>query len=248
MIVNGAIFLLSYFFQNQLPDPSQIHPATLREPLQKPTPAAPFLKIFDTHIYEIEPKFEYELTGLVVSYRNFEESWLSRLKLKRDPFNTKDLCVLWGKNLITPDYKKYRYSSGEFTCYIKGRFSELFYEDALSNNHLLAGDPKLANEIMSARVGDQIHLKGLLVSYKNRTTGLSRGTSIIRTDRGNGACETIYVNDFNILKKANITWHLLNSASKTITFFAIIAWFYLIFIDPFFLGEPYEKETVTRGR
>jgi hypothetical protein len=43
----------------------------------------------------------------------------------------------------------------------------------------------------------------MLASYRNPANHFFRGTSTVRTDTGNGACETIYVSEFQILKKAN---------------------------------------------
>ena len=52
--------------------------------------------------------------------------------------------------------------------------------------------------------GDQIKIKGYLVDYKVAKDGqtlFTRGTSTTRTDNGNGACETIYVEDVEIIRK-----------------------------------------------
>ncbi len=62
---------------------------------------------------------------------------------------------------------------------------------------------------MGVRKGDQVHLKGWLVSYGIKDTPYRRVSSTTRTDRGNGACETIFVTDFEVLKKANEEWHVL---------------------------------------
>jgi hypothetical protein len=54
-------------------------------------------------------------------------------------------------------------------------------------------------------IGDQIQISGMLAKYKNNQ-GFNRGTSITRTDTGNGACETIYVNDFQITQPSKNAW------------------------------------------
>jgi hypothetical protein len=58
---------------------------------------------------------------------------------------------------------------------------------------------------MQAEIGDLISLKGQLVKYTNLVNGYKRSTSITRSDKGQGACETIYLTSFEILKKANPT-------------------------------------------
>ena len=73
---------------------------------------------------------------------------------------------------------------------------------------------------MQAERGDQIHLKGYLVTYSHG--GGTRGTSLTRDDTGNGACETIYVTDINILRKANRFWRYLFSLSTLLVAGSII--------------------------
>ncbi len=77
---------------------------------------------------------------------------------------------------------------------------------------LLATDEFVAKDIMEATVGDQIYFKGYLSHYSHNQ-GFKRGTSIVRTDRGNGACETVFITDFQILKEANIVWRGLHAFS-----------------------------------
>lgn len=68
---------------------------------------------------------------------------------------------------------------------------------------------------MSSEIGDYIHIKGMLASYRNPANHFFRGTSTVRTDKGNGACETIYVSEFEVLNKAN---------SGVRSFFQIAKW------------------------
>jgi len=63
---------------------------------------------------------------------------------------------------------------------------------------------------METSVGDQIYFKGYLAEYAHSNRTFTRGTSTSRTDTGNGACETVYVEDYQILRQANRAgdWHL----------------------------------------
>lgn len=70
----------------------------------------------------------------------------------------------------------------------------------LSNNHLLTADTSIRDKLKDIKIGDQIRIRGWLSSYRNSKGG-SRGTSITREYSGNGACETIYVNQVDILNK-----------------------------------------------
>jgi hypothetical protein len=72
----------------------------------------------------------------------------------------------------------------------------------------LAIDESIRDRIDEISIGDQIHIKGWLSHYKN-PAGYERGTSTTRTDRGNGACETIMVNEVYIMSHMNSTWRQL---------------------------------------
>jgi hypothetical protein len=67
----------------------------------------------------------------------------------------------------------------------------------LSNNHLISADPFIRDRVAEIRVGDQIRVKGSLARYGADGSGL-RGTSTTRDDTGDGACETILVEEFEI--------------------------------------------------
>ena len=51
--------------------------------------------------------------------------------------------------------------------------------------------------------------KGWLVSYGVKGAPYARGSSTVRNDRGNGACEVVYVTEFEILREANPVWRSL---------------------------------------
>jgi hypothetical protein len=86
----------------------------------------------------------------------------------------------------------------------------------LSNNHLLADDPLVKEAMMRARPGDHVRIKGMLARYRNPANGFDRGTSTSRDDTGNGACETIYVTDFEVVSPANGGVRRLHAAAKWI--------------------------------
>lgn len=216
----------SKWMKNGLPNPQDIHPYLLQVPSQVKTQTEPFSKIINQQAYDIKPLYNYHLKGLVVSERNFNESWVDWIKFKQDPMNIKDLCVLWGANLVREDYKKIKFSSGEFTCYAQVPPGIFLYNDALSNNHLISADPNIAMILGQMRRGDQVEIKGSLVQYHNLTTGLKRGTSVNRNDTGNGACETIFVNEAKILKNGNIIWELTELFALTASILSLICIIY----------------------
>ena len=97
-----------------------------------------------------------------------------------------------------------------------------------SNNHLISDNPFLLKKISSVEPGDQVHITGMLAEYSHSNGRFKRGTSTVRTDTGNGACETIFVEEFEILQRNNVFWRWL----RDLTFWAMplsaiaCIWFY----------------------
>jgi hypothetical protein len=54
-----------------------------------------------------------------------------------------------------------------------------------------------------------------------------RGTSTVRTDGGNGACETVYLEDFEILRRGGGPWHLLVKIALILLAGGVVGWFVL---------------------
>ena len=99
----------------------------------------------------------------------------------------------------------------------------VFDHNKISNNHLLSDNASIREQIRNAKIGDQIHIKGMLVNYSPRSNPKwRRVSSTIRTDTGNGACEVLFVNEFNILASKNGGWYLLATISKWLFFILLI--------------------------
>ena len=77
----------------------------------------------------------------------------------------------------------------------------------LSNNHLISDDEFLRDRVRDIQVGDQIRARGYLASYSSEKGG-RRGTSTTRMDTGDGACETVFVERFEIVKSATSYWRI----------------------------------------
>ncbi|MFP6837265.1 MAG: hypothetical protein VB948_14300, partial [Pseudomonadales bacterium] len=106
------------------------------------------------------------------------------------------------------DLNTFDFRNGQFTCFFRTRNNAAwrqFDQTGISNNHLITDDGYLRDLIDNVQIGDQIRLQGWLASYGN-DDGFHRGTSTTRTDEGNGACETIYVTDFDILSSMANGW------------------------------------------
>jgi hypothetical protein len=216
-LVNTLVFYASCILlvtscwqRNEFPAEMQLSEGILEEPAQRQADEPRFTASLNGVDYTIVPRYHYELTGLVVSYEHHDGNY-SLHRLWNDHINVADVCVVWGHNAAEIDLNRFDFWNGEFTCNFHTRDSadwERFRLDEIANNHLLAADPYLRKQIKKLRIGDQIHIRGWLADYSN-DQGFSRGTSITREDRGNGACETIYVNSFSIIKPMDNGWRTL---------------------------------------
>lgn len=213
MACGAALALLGAWHRNDLPEPSEVLEAMQDAPIQTPTTKAAFDVTRGGVTYHVKPLFEYELRGLVVS-RHGSEDFTDTLHAETaDHLNVVDLCVVYGGFAREGGFRDFSYSSGNFTCYAQGHDSSAAFKVTdLSNNHLLAGDDWLKRTLRDVRIGDQVRLRGYLAEYSHSAFGpdrpFQRGTSTTRTDTGNGACETVYVTDFEMLRPAGSFWRV----------------------------------------
>lgn len=200
--------LLSFWNRNDLPASIDYVPDIASEPRQTNTDNPPFTTTVNEIEYRIEPAFDYDITGMVVSYRHHDGN--SRMHRRAsDHLNMLDVCVVWGSNTAT-DLRAIKFWNGIFTCNVSTRDRDAwdaFRMDQLSNNHLISDDESIRRQVRKIRVGDQIRVRGQLAAYSN-SSGATRGTSTTRTDTGDGACETIFVESFSILEPATNYWRI----------------------------------------
>lgn len=224
-------FVVSFFMRNRLPANSLILEPLLQAPVQTeagvPEPFEVTRKGVD---YTVTPLFGYELWGLVVSYHDASSFIDVSHKQWNDFLNTKDICVIWGRNVETGVYKRMRFRNRDFTCFYRypdREAAELFTENCLSNNHLLPDGPLVAEAVRRVRKGDQVRLKGWLASYGVKGAPYQRRSSTVRNDRGNGACEVVYVTEFEVLRQANAGWRALYRLSMVLAAMALAALVFL---------------------
>lgn len=236
-LVSLAVLVATYFTKDRLPDPGYYDITTLSPPLQEPTSQQAFTIIVNNQHYIIRPRYEYQLNGVIVTYNNsdgFGDIWHHRRW--NDFINLRDLCVVWGDNVKSGVYKKVAFSSDSWTCWVAWadrQTGDLFKGNALSNNHLLTDSLAIKKTLMQAEIGDQIRLRGVLAEYANQDAHFRRGTSISRDDTGNGACETIFLSQFSIVKKANPGLRMLYTLALWSTALSFITWVLMLFIAPY---------------
>ncbi len=224
----------SYCQIKELPKSSDIIPSTLEEPIQTNLTLSPFKFSYEDSDYQLIPHAEYKINGLVVTHNN--------VKGIGDAYHTsksvdlKDLCLLWGENVVTPFLKDIKFWSEPWTCVFQSKNQEAFSSfrlDQISNNHLLAANESVKKTIEKIKVGDQIEMQGLLVDYyPHGASEALRKTSLIREDTGNGACEVLYVESIDITSEWRPAMSKLYRTSKLMLLSLVIIRILSFFILP----------------
>jgi hypothetical protein len=236
-LLSLAVSILLYWHKDELPDAAFYDLSQLHDPLQTATRTGRFSTRAGGRDYLITPRYDYELEGVVVSYHDADD-FIDTTHHERwqDFINLRDLCVIWGSNVENGVYQDMEFHNGSWTCWYSWPNSEVrdrFDATRLSNNHLLIDDDAIREKLMSAEPGDHIRLKGMLVAYSNPANGFRRGTSTVRTDTGDGACETIYVSDFEIVNKANRGLRGYYAVSSWVTLLSLAGVVVMFVVTPY---------------
>lgn len=228
--------LISFWNRNDLPGSINYRPELLNEPVQEATRKAAFSASYEGVNYDVDPQYEYDLYGMVVSYRHHEGN--SRMHMmSNDHLNMLDVCVIWGDNTVNPHLDKIKFWNGIFTCNVQTRDQaawEAFDMYQLSNNHLISDDEFIRKQVKKINIGDQIRVRGYLASYGSEGGG-KRGTSTTRLDTGDGACETLFVERFDIVEPATSFWR----TSMYGSLFAFLIGLFVHFKQPY---RPYQDD------
>lgn len=218
MVASALTLLVAFWNRNDLPGAIDFSPNLKDEPRQRPIDKpAPLTLRYAGVEYRVEPLYDYELYGLVVSYRQHDGED-SMHRWSNDHLNMADVCVVWSDTAFSPTLTKLDFWNGIFTCNVQTRDSyawSRFKMNQLSNNHLISADSFIRDRVEDVRIGDQIHIKGKLAQYGAVGGGL-RGTSTTRDDTGNGACETILLDEFEIVVPSTSGWRMAMWASLAI--------------------------------
>lgn len=203
--------IITYFTRNNYRRIDNINPEVLIAPKQDSLEDnKPFTFDRKGYRYEITPLYDYEINGFIVSSYNY-----NLIKFyKKDNVFPVDLCMLWGKNVENKIYQSKGVSFSQDTRFCYYSYSEInsFNNNEISNNHIVVDSDKLEKQFESLSAGDQVKIKGKLVNVK--ATSISKlneydppyfewNSSTTREDTGAGACETIYVEELEVLQKGN---------------------------------------------
>ena len=208
LAASALLAVVSFWNRNNLPANIEFRRELADAPRQVRADKSPFTVDYAGVTYRVEPQFEYELHGMIVSFRLHDgESRMHRLA--NDHLNVADLCVVWSDTAFSPTLRKVVFWNGIFTCNFQTGDAEAWARlraDQVANNHLLSADAAIRERVAGVRIGDQIRVRGWLASYGSGAA--KRGTSTTRDDTGDGACETIFIDEFEVLEAARSGWRL----------------------------------------
>jgi hypothetical protein len=230
LLLAGLLAILAgWWFGDSLPSVEHIDSSVTQEPEQTATRVAPFAVSVGDIEYRIKPVFDYEIDGLIVSEHD-SASWHDIVHADwNDRINVVDLCMVWGVNAAEGAYRRMEFSSGQFVCYWRTQTmadARADYVRALSNNHLLTADPRIAKRLRDLHIGDQVRIRGQLVEYSHdHGFAFHRGTSTTRDDTGDGACETIFVRDLTVIRRGSAWPRMLTWLGVALLLAGVVAWF-----------------------
>jgi hypothetical protein len=198
-----GLALIAGWQKGRLDGPAAMLPSLRQEPLQGPTDRKPFTFQYQGKACRVRPIATYELWGLVVSHNDIKS--MADIYHDRSSVDTKDLCTVWGGNLTRDDYLRSSFKSGPFTCYVSFPSGVNFDLHGIGNHHLITDDPAVRAAIERVHLGDQVHLKGLLVDYQmDDWEDFWRKTSTRRDDFD---CEVVFVQQIEVLCPGTPGWY-----------------------------------------
>jgi hypothetical protein len=140
--------------------------------------------------YNFHPSARFELTALVLSTERY---WFD----SSSAISPVDLMLGWGPMSDSRILNKLEISQGGRFGYWSANPFPLSF-DQLNNNssnmHMIPSSDEIASLLKSLRRNDLIFLRGYLVSV-NRPDGWHWNSSTSRTDKGDGACEVVWVEE-----------------------------------------------------
>ncbi len=199
---------VAYFQKGNFVDHTDILPELFNQPIQEEADYETFFFDYKKERYTVKPVADYELWGLVVTHNDIHS--IGDIYHDADSVDTKDLCVIWGDNLKNNDFSKSEYWSNSYFCHYRYPAGVKINGFQLSNNHLITDKQNIRDYIRDIHIGDQVHFKGMLVNYQSESNpGFWRKSSLTRKDSYNNACEVVFVEDIEVIKRGTPFWYAL---------------------------------------
>jgi len=216
--------VLAYLKKGTFVDHTEIVPELHRQPVQEAADYEAFFFDYKKERYQVQPLADYELWGLVVTHNDIHS--IGDIYHDADSVDTKDLCVIWGDNLKNNDFQKLEYWSNSYFCHYRYPGGVTFDGYQFSNNHLITDQQRIRDTIGEIHIGDQVRFKGMLVNYEAASRpGVWRKTSLTRKDSYNNACEVVFVEEIEILKRGTPFWYALYDVGWIVIPFILLAKF-----------------------
>ena len=187
-------------------------PPTQQQPLQAlpeaPVSIEPCCR--GPYCWKFDPLFSYDISGVVFGVSHKFSSRLADVMAA-------DVGMVWGENAALEHYRKVRFR-------VMLNYSEVYWKDGVSfnlhefgNTHVLSCDPAAFRAVKKIKTGDQVRLRGWLVNAEiaekpgetDKSKIMRLPSSVSRRDKGEGACEVLYVRsaaDVEILKTGPRLW------------------------------------------
>jgi hypothetical protein len=169
------------------PGPGRVAP---REPIQGD---ARYEKPFRWHGHDVEPLATYDIEARVLGaerYRFDRGAEIAPL----------DLALGWGPMSDGAVLEHFDVDQGWRTFTWTTREFPIPREDVevhAANVHCIPADTRAWRVLRSVRVGDVVHLEGLLVEVRS-PEGFTWRSSTTRADLGMGACELLFVREASV--------------------------------------------------
>jgi hypothetical protein len=221
LYVGLALYVSGKYVIGRFDEKLQIAKSVRTDPVQEAISEAPFFFSYGKDEYRIEPVASYDISGLIVTHN--EVSSMTDAYHTSESVDFRDLCLVWGSNVGSGVFRRMTFWSEPWSCHTKANDQDAamsFNPQQLSNNHLLSADPQVRKTIRSMQIGDQVRLQGMLIDYSPKwSPEQERKTSLIRDDTGNGACEVLWVESAQILKRGGTGWHF----TRDVGFWLLVA-------------------------
>jgi hypothetical protein len=142
----------------------------------------------------LTPRAGYDITARILSREDYRFDLLAELI-------PEDLALGWGPMSDNRVLAAFDISQSVrfYTLHIRGPLpiARQAVIEHSANTHVIPADAVVRSELARLRVGQVVHLTGVLVDGK-RDDGASIHTSLVRTDTGPGSCEIMLVQDVEV--------------------------------------------------
>lgn len=151
---------------------------------------------------EIKPQAEFGVEAKVLAKKNYSfdsESIVSPVDLALGWGRMSDESILENIN-ISQRKRFYYWQVDQFPIPRK----EIEHHSA--NMHLIPANDEIARQIDRVKAGEIVRFNGFLVNLK-RNNGWYWNSSMTRTDTGGGACELVWVEEFEIVHQSELEFN-----------------------------------------